>query len=402
MHEQNTEFKPTLVELGSGVYKDYATHIMTHYPFSYFRYYLLPNCKQVFYPPAVCVAKPSLQKFKPISDYYNIDEEKEMLPRYNVCGHPKYELWMQILHLIMWTTIVAIGVAALLKRKKITFSAHDKIVFWGLFSFAAVFYASSIFATPMEIRYLISMHSIQFVCCYMLLNKLLCIKKEKIETKTILYIVIIFIVILLACVFFRPSQKTKIREMQAAQIEALRNSNNLKMNGYIEACEFFKSLPDSVLVITRKPEIFSYYSGKKKAESFPYDGEPDTLKTYLKERKATHVILDDRYRYAYLTLYPMVQKYPEKFKVLKQIGEVDTAKKINPTYVLEFNDEWGYYGERVDGKKTGEGYELFQDGRKYVGEFSNNMPNGYGTLYDSEGKVIGKGEWRNGVMVKAN
>ena len=80
---------------------------------------------------------------------------------------------------------------------------------------------------------------------------------------------------------------------------------------------------------------------------------------------------------------------------------MDTASKQNPTYVLEFNDEWGYHGEYKDGKKDGEGYELFQDGRKYVGNFENDFPNGDGILYAPNGEIIVKGRWRDGAFVGA-
>jgi antitoxin component YwqK of YwqJK toxin-antitoxin module len=122
----------------------------------------------------------------------------------------------------------------------------------------------------------------------------------------------------------------------------------------------------------------------------------------LKKQNATHVILDNWYKHAYTTLYPAIQANPEKFKVLKQIGKPDTINQLNPTYILEFNDEWGYHGERIDGKKSGEGYELFQDGRKYVGYFEDGLPNGNGTLFDPTGEVIAKGRWRNGVFVGEN
>ena len=176
---------------------------------------------------------------------------------------------------------------------------------------------------------------------------------------------------------------------------------DVKMNAYLEACKFCKdSLPDSIRVITRKPELFYMFSGYKKSTSFPWYGETYTIISYLKNQKATHVILDDWYRHAYVTLYPAIRKNPEKFKVLKEIGKVDTVAKTNPTYVFEFNDEWGYHGERIDGKKTGEGYELYQDGRKYVGHFENDRYNGYGTFYDKNGRIIFKGEWRNGSIIK--
>jgi hypothetical protein len=185
-----------------------------------------------------------------------------------------------------------------------------------------------------------------------------------------------------------------------AQFKKWEDLKDPKMNAYIEACKFCKDLPDTVRVISRKPELFYMFSGYKKSDSFPWYVEPDEMIDTLKSKKATHVILDNWYKHAYVAIYPAVQKYPEKFKVLKKIGDLDTVQKINPTYVLEFNDEWGYHGKYVDGLKTGEGYELFQDGRKYVGEFANNAFNGSGTLYDSNGNIIFKGLWQNGRTVK--
>jgi len=427
MQKKGTQYLPTFVKLGSGVYKDYATHIMKHYPFSYLYYYYFPNFKQAFYPPAVCIASPSSEKPKVIYDYYNIDKENKMQMKHNVCRDPKYNSTMKLLHLMMWISIIGIGTAAFLKRKKLVFSAEDKIVFWGLFCFAAVYYAASIFAAPMEIRYVMSMHSIQFVFCYILLNKLLAdnrfLSEEKNEIKTtekqqkklvpnkksffrskyapIIYLAIIVIVILIICIYFytfKDQSKARDEQWTIAQIKMA----HPKMNDYIEACKFFESFPDTIKVVTRKPKIFYEFSGYKKAEAFPWTAVPDTIMSYLKKIGATHVILDDRYRHAYLTLYPAVQKYPEKFKVLKRIGETDSVTKQNPTYVLEFNDEWGYYGERINGQKTGEGYEILQDGRKYVGLFENNRPEGYGTLYDANGNVIHKGTWRNGTFTGAN
>ena len=48
-----------------------------------------------------------------------------------------------------------------------------------------------------------------------------------------------------------------------------------------------------------------------------------------------------------------MKSYPEKFKVLQKIGELDSVKMINPAYVVEFNPSWGYFGDIVDGKREG-------------------------------------------------
>ena len=211
------------------------------------------------------------------------------------------------------------------------------------------------------------------------------------------------VVLFLCCYFMYPAYIKAQNELRkTAKIRSWEKFNDPKMNNYLAACKFCKeSLPDSIRVVTRKPEIFYMFSGYKKSTNFPWNIEPDSVISFLKNRQTTHVILDDWFRHAYVTLFPAVQKYPEKFKILTMIGKADTVSKQNPTYVLEFNDEWGYHGAYKDGKKDGEGYELFQDGRKYAGNFENGLPNGYGALYDPNGEIIVQGRWRDGAYVGA-
>jgi hypothetical protein len=149
------------------------------------------------------------------------------------------------------------------------------------------------------------------------------------------------------CFWLYPQYIEAQSELRAtAKIKTWEEYNSPKMNNYLEACRFCKyNLPDSIRVIVRKPEIFYMYSGYKKSTSFPWHGEPDTIISYLKQQGATHIILDDWFRHAYLTLYPAVRAYPDKFKVLTSIGRVDATAGLNPTYVLEFNDEGIFYGE---------------------------------------------------------
>ena len=48
-----------------------------------------------------------------------------------------------------------------------------------------------------------------------------------------------------------------------------------------------------------------------------------------------------------------------------------------------------YEGEFKDGKKHGQGTYIKTEGRKYVGEWKDGE-RWNGTLYDKEGKIIGK------------
>ena len=174
-----------------------------------------------------------------------------------------------------------------------------------------------------------------------------------------------------------------------------------RLRDFVLAAEWCgDNLPDTARIICRKPEIFYMCSNFHKSSLFPWYGEPDSIYNFLKEQNIEYMVIDNWFRHAYHTLYPCVQKYPEKFKLVKQIGEVDQARQLNPTLIFQFNDEWGYTGDMVDGHRQGQGTLLMSDGRKYVGAFAADSPNGYGVLYAPDGKIISKGIWQNGILVK--
>ena len=209
-------------------------------------------------------------------------------------------------------------------------------------------------------------------------------------------------VILFSAIFLFPAYvKAQEQPRKMANIKSWKMLGNVNLNYYLDAVEWCgDNLPDSARVICRKPEIYYIYSGYHKAAGFAKYSEPDSVMSFLIKNKVTHLIIDNWFKHAYTTLYPAIVKYPEKFKMEKKFGEVNEAMKINPCFVFRFNNDWGYYGERVNGKKEGKGYEIFPDGRKYVGEFSNNNVNGYGALYDSTGNLLVKGYWVNGALVR--
>lgn len=176
---------------------------------------------------------------------------------------------------------------------------------------------------------------------------------------------------------------------------------NSNARSYLEASKFCgDSLPKDARIICRKPEIFYMFSNYHPSNNFPQYADPDSIYNLLCHDSIDYMIIDNWFRHAYVTLYPCVQKYPEKFKVVKKIGEVDTVNHINPTFVFQFNDEWGYRGDMKDGKREGQGVLKMQDGRCYKGSFSNNLPNGPGTLYDPNGQVIASGQWKNGYLAR--
>lgn len=210
------------------------------------------------------------------------------------------------------------------------------------------------------------------------------------------------VIILVAAFIMIPSymrSQETLREM--AKMKSWDKIHDPRMNHYLEASKWCgNNLSDTTRVLCRKPELFYMFSNYHHAGSIPHYADVDSIVPMLTEKNATHIIIDSWYRHAYITIYPAVIKYPEKFKVIHKIGEVDTIQKLNPTFILEFNPNWGYYGERINGKKEGNGYEFYQDGRKYVGHFSNDLPNGYGEIYNRENTLLAKGKWKNGVLTE--
>lgn len=239
---------------------------------------------------------------------------------------------------------------------------------------------------------------------YLLLNNLNIItgwivKLVKIKSSPIFFQAII---LLLSFLFWLSPRYASAQEKYRnwAKIKSWTSLNDVHQNNYLKACEWCAdSIPDTARVSCRKPEIFFMYSKYHHAIEFPRYAEPDVVYDFLVKNNISHVILDDWYKHAYTTLFPCIKKYEEKFMVLKEIGEADTAAKVVPTYVLQFNDDWGYKGDLVDGKRQGEGILRFHDGRCYEGHFENGLPNGYGTFTDTAGNIY-KGYWKNGSAVK--
>ena len=175
---------------------------------------------------------------------------------------------------------------------------------------------------------------------------------------------------------------------------------DVNAHNYIEAVEWCKNnLPDSSRIICRKPEIYYVYSGFRKAIGFPQYSSVDSTYNFILRNKPTHLILDNWFKHAYVTLHPAMKAYPEKFKVLHQIGELDTINHVNPAYIVQFNPEWGYFGEMLNGKREGKGVYNRQDGVRYEGEYHNDLPNGYGEYSNPNTNVHLKGIWKDGSLI---
>ena len=57
-----------------------------------------------------------------------------------------------------------------------------------------------------------------------------------------------------------------------------------------------------------------------------------------------------------------------------------------------------YYGNFVDGKRHGVGQLFYPAGSKYIGEFKDNHPDGYGTMIFLDLECVFSGNFKRGLM----
>ncbi|MDR0927860.1 MAG: phospholipid carrier-dependent glycosyltransferase [Ignavibacteria bacterium] len=119
---------------------------------------------------------------------------------------------------------------------------------------------------------------------------------------------------------------------------------------------------------------------------------------YLVENDVKYLVLDTWMARSYATIGPCINKYSEKFKILYKKDKA--VESIEDTYVIEFNNDWGLHLDTdANGNPTGKGKLSMQNGNSYVGAFNAaGYANGYGVMYDSTGKEIARGNWKNGTL----
>jgi len=65
-------------------------------------------------------------------------------------------------------------------------------------------------------------------------------------------------------------------------------------------------------------------------------------------------------------------------------------------------DNGEYIGELLNGSRHGQGFYSWSMGTKYIGKFSDNKLNGFGTYYNAKGVIDQEGFWKDGSLVQAN
>lgn len=149
-------------------FKIYGSFLIKNYPIEYFKYYIFPNCKQLFYSYKV----PNVKKYVPSNlskGYFNLqfdryDYKYSFLHKLN----PIRKIFIPLLWILFFGSIVV------LFKKKLIFKNEQTLLLLFLLIFFLTYVGFSIIAHPINnFRYLIPIYCIQLLTPIIVLNKTL-------------------------------------------------------------------------------------------------------------------------------------------------------------------------------------------------------------------------------------
>ncbi len=212
------------------------------------------------------------------------------------------------------------------------------------------------------------------------LISLLGLRVLKIKNQTVIYLVLA--ALSLVTINSYGGKAVRLLEMQA-------NSPFPKAyQSYFELAEWIKkNAPANSVTCCRKQALFFLYSGKYVTGFANTDNVVKEIK-YLEKRGTNYVVLDHLgYSSTARYLYPAIQKFPNKFKVVKHIKKPDT-------YLFKFEPKMGYWGHWQNNQREGFGTFRWANGVRFEGMWKYNVRNGKGVLFKPNGQRL-EGFWKN-------
>lgn len=167
------------VKLGSGIYKDYGQFLIKKYPLQFLRYYYLPNAKSIFY----VDSKEIIGSYSPINgrdifQWYRIPEGTDMNAKYT--PYSDFVAEASAMSYIPIFIIILVGaVLSVVMRKKLSWRDNDgKKAFWIIVTVGVIYYAATVFASPVSLRFWIPMNAVLFAVVYILYNRIIASKLQ--------------------------------------------------------------------------------------------------------------------------------------------------------------------------------------------------------------------------------
>ncbi len=153
------------------------------------------------------------------------------------------------------------------------------------------------------------------------------------------------------------------------------------------------NLADDAVVACRKPALF-YLFAQRKAVPYKMTTDADDFMRNLTLNKATHLVFDELGYGSYdQYLMPAANAYSGKLVPVYKFEN-------HPTQICTLRMDLGYFGERKNGLRHGEGKFIWADGRVYEGRWENHERNGYGTLRWPNGQTY-RGGWEHNEITGA-
>jgi hypothetical protein len=158
------------VNLGTYSLKDYAIWLMLKYPKDFWSHYLWPNIKNAFYPywPEACYTyikvKPGNEK---VVGWFDVPDDLTMEPR----SERLSEVIQPVLSWIeLFTWLVMAFAAAVLLLGGVRPDKETRQILWLLFLFGFFYYGTTVFASPVALRYWMPMHAVKLAFAWIALR----------------------------------------------------------------------------------------------------------------------------------------------------------------------------------------------------------------------------------------
>ena len=169
------------VDLGTHSLKDYGIWLMRKYPKEFFRYYLWPNIKSAFYPytpEAVFTYIDSHPGNENVTKWFEgIADDFSMKPRSNRLADTLQPIlsWIELFTWLIWLLGAVVFLVWGKQAPRETFLALLM-----LFLFSFIYYGTTVFASPIALRYWMPMHTIKLAFTWIALR---CSDLEKIKIR---------------------------------------------------------------------------------------------------------------------------------------------------------------------------------------------------------------------------
>jgi hypothetical protein len=171
-------YSSSWIWLGSRNYKEYGSYIISRYPLKFFRYYYLPNSKDVFFPDHhEIIGKYYPINMKNVLEWYKIPENTNMEAKYTIYSDC-LDKPITVSYVITWLIIAVAGILSVGWKKQLIWGENERKIFRIIAATGILYYAATVFASPVSTRFWIPVNAVFFGVIYILYNRIIAYKRR--------------------------------------------------------------------------------------------------------------------------------------------------------------------------------------------------------------------------------